>query len=154
MWRRQNRTKADFSPTTAVLRSPRAFRPDAYTVLLYVVKGWFYIFSFLLFLRSLNSFISFMSFFYFFCRYMEYFFTLMFLLLCLNVYIFLFLPLPVGINGMNLRRAEPYGIEDLTLKSLCIRGNRSPAPPAWTAPRGAILNRLKATPLIKYILSL
>ena len=42
-------------------------------------------------------------------------------------------------------QGKPCGIEDLSLKSLRMRGNKSPVP---TAPRGAVLNRKRATPLI------
>jgi len=35
------------------------------------------------------------------------------------------------------------------LRAVQSRGNKSPAPPEWTAPRGAVLNRKRATPLIK-----
>jgi len=38
-------------------------------------------------------------------------------------------------------QGKPCGIEDFTLKSLHMRGNKSPAPPVLTAPRGAVLNR-------------
>ncbi|MDR2740776.1 MAG: hypothetical protein LBB98_01275, partial [Treponema sp.] len=37
---------------------------------------------------------------------------------------------------MNLPAAERRGIEDFSVKSLCMRGNTSPAPPVGSAPRG------------------
>jgi hypothetical protein len=39
------------------------------------------------------------------------------------------------------------GIEDFSLKSLRMRGNKSPAPPAESAPRSGVLNPKKAAPL-------
>jgi hypothetical protein len=46
-------------------------------------------------------------------------------------------------------RGKPRGIEDFSLKYLRIRGNKSPAPPVRSAPRGGVLNPKRATPLIK-----
>jgi hypothetical protein len=45
-------------------------------------------------------------------------------------------------------QGKPCGIEDFSLKSLRMRGNKSPAPPAGSAPRGGVLNPKRATPLI------
>jgi hypothetical protein len=44
-------------------------------------------------------------------------------------------------NNVNeLPRSKLRGIEDFFLKSLCMRGNKSPAPPVRSAPRGGVLN--------------
>jgi hypothetical protein len=39
----------------------------------------------------------------------------------------------------ELPQSKLCGIEDFTLKSFRKRGNKSPAPPVGTAPRGAVL---------------
>jgi hypothetical protein len=49
---------------------------------------------------------------------------------------------------------KPRSIEDFSLKSLRMRGNKSPAPPAGSAPRGGVLNPEKATPLINILSNL
>jgi len=38
-------------------------------------------------------------------------------------------------------QGKPCGIEDLTLKSFRMRGNKSPAPPAGTAASRTVSNR-------------
>jgi hypothetical protein len=43
---------------------------------------------------------------------------------------------------------RPWGIEDFSLKSLRMRGNKSPVPPVRSAPRGGVLNPKRVTPLI------
>jgi hypothetical protein len=48
-------------------------------------------------------------------------------------------------------RGKPRGIEDFTLKSLRMRGNKSPAPPVGSAPRGGVLNPKRATPFNNYL---
>ncbi|MDR2742663.1 MAG: hypothetical protein LBB98_11000, partial [Treponema sp.] len=50
---------------------------------------------------------------------------------------------------MNLPAAERRGIEDFSVKSLCMRGYTSPAPPVGSAPRGGVLNPKRATPFNK-----
>jgi uncharacterized membrane protein YraQ (UPF0718 family) len=42
--------------------------------------------------------------------------------------------------GINNPRRKRRGIEDFSLKSLHMRGNKSPAPPVLTAPRGGVLD--------------
>jgi len=44
-----------------------------------------------------------------------------------------------GLDEINNRRAELCGIEDLSLKDLRLRGNKSPAPPVEPPQRGAVL---------------
>jgi hypothetical protein len=43
-------------------------------------------------------------------------------------------------NGIKNPRRKRRSIADSTLKSLRMRGNKSPVPPVLTAPRGGVLN--------------